>query len=52
VNTVNQAKAYIDPKIVVSSAIGAAVLGAVVYAASKSGVKPLKDAAKVAKGGK
>lgn len=41
----------IDKKIVVSSMIGAALLGVVTFVAVKSGVKPLAKAAKVAKNG-
>ena len=41
----------VDTRIVVSSMLGAALLGVVTYAAVKSGIKPLKDAAKVAKNG-
>lgn len=43
-------KANIDTKIVLSSMIGAALLGVVTFAAVKSGIKPLAKAAKVAKG--
>jgi hypothetical protein len=43
-------KSNIDMKIVISSAIGAAMLGAITYAAVKSGVKPLATVGKVAKG--
>ncbi len=41
----------IDKKIVVSSAIGAALLGVVTFVAVKSGIKPIASAAKVAKNG-
>lgn len=45
-------KKYVDPKIVASVAVGVGVFGAVTYMAVKSGIKPLRDAAKIAKGGK
>lgn len=41
----------VDKKIVVSSAIGAALLGVVTFLAVKSGVKPIAKAARVAKNG-
>ena len=41
----------IDMRIVVSSAIGAALLGVVTFAAVKSGIKPLRTVANVAKKG-
>jgi hypothetical protein len=42
----------VDTKIVVSAALGLAVMGVVIYAATRSGLKPLQQAAKVAAGGK
>lgn len=44
-------KRNVDTRIVVSSAIGAALLGVVTFVAIKSGIKPLKTVAKVAKNG-
>lgn len=41
----------VDKRIVVSSALGAALLGGIMYLAVKSGIKPLATAAKVAKKG-
>lgn len=41
----------VDKRIVISSAIGAGLLGVVMFVAVKSGVKPLATAAKVAKKG-
>jgi len=45
-------KNSIDTKTVVSSALGVAVFGAAVFLAKKTGVSPVKKAAKVAQGGK
>ena len=53
VNNVKMAaKRNIDTKVVVSTAVGVALFGLVTFLAVKSGVKPLKEAAAVAKGGK
>lgn len=41
----------VDKRIVISSALGAALLGGVMFLAVKSGIKPLATAAKVAKKG-
>ncbi|WP_162931508.1 hypothetical protein [Teredinibacter turnerae] len=41
----------VDTRIVVSSALGAAVLGGMTFLAVRSGVKPIAAAAKVAKNG-
>jgi len=43
-----KAKENVSMPIVVSSALGAMVASAVLYFAMKSGIKPLKKAAKVA----
>ncbi len=40
---------YVNPTMVVSVAVGMAAFGAVTYVAVKSGIKPLKQAAKVVK---
>jgi len=42
----------IDAKTVVSVVAGMAVFGGIIFLAVKSGVKPLKAAANVVKGGK
>ncbi|WP_341937197.1 hypothetical protein [Marinimicrobium sp. C2-29] len=42
----------IDAKVVTSVVVGMSAFGAIMYAAVRSGVKPLKQAASVAKGGK
>lgn len=42
-------KNYVNPTMVVSVAVGMAVFGAVTYVAVKSGIKPLKQAAKAVK---
>ena len=41
----------VDTKIVVSVVAGIALFGAITYVAVRSGVGPLKQVAKVAKGG-
>lgn len=41
----------VDKRIVISSALGAALLGGVMYLAVKSGIKPVAKAAKIAKTG-
>lgn len=43
-------KANIDVKTVTSVVVGMTLFGAVMYAAVRSGIKPLQTAAKVAKG--
>jgi len=52
----NEIKQFADKNIslpiVVSAALGTIVSGVAVYAMAKSGLKPLKKAAAVAKGGK
>ncbi|WNZ54158.1 hypothetical protein [Microbulbifer sp. VVAC002] len=51
-NSVDRAvRDNVDKKIVISSAIGAALLGVVTFVAVKTGIKPLAKAAKVAKNG-
>ena len=45
-------KNNIDAKTVTSVVVGMAVFGAVMYAAVRTGIKPLKQVAEVAKGGK
>lgn len=53
--TVDKAKALasssLDKKMVISSMVGAGLLGAVTFFAVRSGLKPLAKAAKVAKNG-
>lgn len=44
-------KQNIDTKAVLSAALGSALLGGAVWAAKKSGVKPVAKAAKIAQGG-
>lgn len=51
-NAVATVKNNLDAKIIASTAVGVGLFGVVTYLAVKSGVKPLKDAAKIAKGGK
>lgn len=46
------AASNIDKRIVVSSMIGAGLLGLATFAAVKSGIRPLATAAKIAKTGK
>lgn len=46
------ARRNIDTRIVVSSAIGAAIFGGTIFLLNKSNVKALKSVANVAKGGK
>lgn len=41
----------VDKRIVVSTAIGVALFGVVAYGAIRSGIKPLQQVGKVAKGG-
>ncbi|WP_444884856.1 hypothetical protein [Microbulbifer sp. PSTR4-B] len=51
-NSVDRAvRDNVDKKIVISSAIGAALLGVVTFVAVKTGIKPLAKAARVAKNG-
>ncbi|WP_406827721.1 hypothetical protein [Microbulbifer sp. ARAS458-1] len=50
-NALSTIKNQIDTKTVVSTAVGVGLFGVVTYFAVKSGVRPLKDAAKIAKGG-
>lgn len=45
-------KRNVDTKIMVSTAAGVALFGLVTFLAVKSGIKPLRDVAAVAKGGK
>lgn len=45
-------KANIDAKTVTSVVVGMAVFGGIVYAAVRSGIKPLQTVAKAAQGGK
>lgn len=45
-------KENVDTKVVVSTVIGGVVLGGMIYFATRSGLKPLQKAAKVAAGGK
>jgi hypothetical protein len=45
-------KNNIDAKTVTSVVVGMAAFGAIMYAAVRSGIKPLKQVADVAKGGK
>jgi hypothetical protein len=45
-------KNNIDAKIVTSVVVGTAIFGAIVFAAVRTGIKPLKTVADVAKGGK
>ncbi len=45
-------KNNIDPKIVTSVVVGSALFGAILYAAVRTGIAPLKQVAEVAKGGK
>lgn len=56
VQTLNQQlqtlRSNIDPKIVTSVVVGTAIFGAIVFAAVRTGIKPLKTVADVAKGGK
>lgn len=51
-SAIEKAKAAIDTKTAVSAAVGVALFGVVTFLAVKSGVKPLKEAASIAKGGK
>lgn len=51
-NQLTQLKNNIDAKTVTSVVVGMAVFGVIMYAAVRSGVKPLKQVAEVAKGGK
>ena len=50
-STVEKVKSNLDAKVITSVVAGMAVFGVITYAAVRSGVKPLKAAAKVAKGG-
>lgn len=52
VNYLNRVRNNVDERIVTSVVAGIALFGAVTYAAVRSGIKPLRQAAKVAKGGK
>lgn len=52
VNQLKQLQKNIDPKTVTSVVVGMAAFGAIMYAAVRTGIKPLKQAAEVAKGGK
>jgi hypothetical protein len=45
-----QLKNNIDAKTVTSVVVGMAVFGGIMYAAVRTGIKPLQTAAKVAKG--
>ena len=45
-------KNNIDAKTVTSVVVGMAAFGAIMYAAVRTGIKPLKQVAEVAKGGK
>jgi hypothetical protein len=47
-----QLKANIDAKTVTSVVVGMAVFGGIIYAAVRSGIKPLQTVAKAATGGK
>lgn len=47
-----QLQKNIDPKTVTSVVVGMAAFGAIVYVAVRTGIKPLKQAADVVKGGK
>lgn len=51
-NIVKNTTKNIDSKIVTSVVVGMGAFGAIMYAAVRSGVKPLRQAANVAKGGK
>lgn len=51
-NQLTNLKKNIDPKVVTSVVVGMAAFGAIMYAAVRTGIKPLKQAAEVAKGGK
>ncbi len=51
-NPVEEIQRNIDPKIVTSVVVGSAIFGIIIYAAVRSGIKPLKSAAKAAAGGK
>lgn len=43
-------KANIDPKVVTSVVVGSAIFGAILFAAVRSGISPLKTAAAVVGG--
>jgi hypothetical protein len=43
-------KSNIDPKIVTSVVVGSAIFGAIIFAAVRTGIKPLKTAAAVVGG--
>lgn len=45
-----QVKANIDPKVVTSVVVGSAIFGAIIYAAIRTGIAPLKTVANVASG--
>ena len=45
-----QLKANIDPKIVTSVVVGTAIFGAIIFAAVRTGIAPLKTAAAVVAG--
>ncbi|MFK5947943.1 MAG: hypothetical protein QM500_04120 [Methylococcales bacterium] len=49
---VSDVKRNIDTRTVVSVVVGMGVFGAIIYGAVRSGLKPLKTVAAVAKGGK
>lgn len=51
-NQLQTVKNNIDAKVVTSVVVGMAAFGAIMYAAVRTGIKPLKAAAEVAKGGK
>lgn len=50
-NQLKQLQKNVDAKTVTSVVVGMAVFGGILYAISRTGVKPLETAAKVAKGG-
>lgn len=45
-------KANIDAKVVTSVVVALGLFGAITYAAVRTGIKPLKQVADIAKGGK
>lgn len=49
---IQKLKNNIDAKVVTSVVVGMAAFGAIMYAAVRTGIKPLKQVADVAKGGK
>lgn len=51
-NQITNIRKNIDAKTVTSVVVGMALFGGIVYAAASTKIKPLREAAKVVKGGK